>query len=228
MDKEEKGRQSKNRYPTQEEVKSYYDDFLNYLRRDEAGNPRHEFIKETLKFFVRPGMKVLDLGCGIGITTSYLRSLGADAIGIDISPKLCEYAREKFGGKFLCKDILKLDLNQQFDLILMADIIEHIPLPQHDKLFNILKKHARSGTLILIYLPNPLFIDYVRKHKPESLQLVDESVYIDKLIHRAYKNGFELIYLSLYGIECPEQYVHIVFRKNLGLNIRSRMWSRIK
>lgn len=40
----------------------------------------------------RPG-KVLDVGCGPGHLTGYLRSLGADATGIDLVPEFIAHAR---------------------------------------------------------------------------------------------------------------------------------------
>ncbi|HLL69429.1 MAG TPA: class I SAM-dependent methyltransferase [Micromonosporaceae bacterium] len=39
------------------------------------------------------GGKVLDLGCGPGHITSYLRSLGVDTVGIDIVPEFIAHAR---------------------------------------------------------------------------------------------------------------------------------------
>jgi SAM-dependent methyltransferase len=40
----------------------------------------------------RPG-RVLDLGCGPGHITGYLRSLGVDAVGIDMVPEFIAYAK---------------------------------------------------------------------------------------------------------------------------------------
>jgi SAM-dependent methyltransferase len=40
------------------------------------------------------GRPVADLGCGPGHVTAYLRSLGLDAFGIDLSPKMVALARE--------------------------------------------------------------------------------------------------------------------------------------
>jgi len=48
------------------------------------------FIGRHLK--IRPGT-VLDLGCGPGHLTGYLRSLGVDARGIDLVPEFIAYAR---------------------------------------------------------------------------------------------------------------------------------------
>ena len=41
---------------------------------------------------IRPGA-VLDVGCGPGHLTAHLRSLGVDAIGIDLVPEFIEHAR---------------------------------------------------------------------------------------------------------------------------------------
>src|SRR5215475_2136434 len=44
---------------------------------------------------VRPGMKVLDLGCGDGTTALPEARLGADVLGVDIAPNLVEAGRQR-------------------------------------------------------------------------------------------------------------------------------------
>ena len=44
---------------------------------------------------VRPGMKVLDLGCGDGTTALPEAQLGADVLGVDIARNLVEAARQR-------------------------------------------------------------------------------------------------------------------------------------
>jgi len=80
---------------TTREVRNYYDNFIGHLKYDHTQeNPRHIRIKNDLKNIIKEGMKVLDLGCGTGITTKYIAGLGAKVTGVDISPKLIEFARE--------------------------------------------------------------------------------------------------------------------------------------
>ncbi|MFC1613184.1 class I SAM-dependent methyltransferase [Patescibacteria group bacterium] len=46
------------------------------------------------KYFVKPGAKLLDLGCGYGRTTKPLVEKKFDVIGIDIVPKMINIAKE--------------------------------------------------------------------------------------------------------------------------------------
>ncbi|MFH7903592.1 MAG: class I SAM-dependent methyltransferase [Candidatus Aenigmatarchaeota archaeon] len=43
-----------------------------------------------------PGAKVLDLGCGFGITSEILKELGYKVVGIDISKRMVEHCRERY------------------------------------------------------------------------------------------------------------------------------------
>ncbi|MEK6257412.1 MAG: class I SAM-dependent methyltransferase [Planctomycetota bacterium] len=55
--------------------------------------------REWLKEFadtIGSGRKVLDIGCGPGHTTAHLTSLGLNATGVDLSPKMIEIASRTF------------------------------------------------------------------------------------------------------------------------------------
>jgi SAM-dependent methyltransferase len=57
------------------------------------------------------GGTVADVGCGPGRITAYLRQLGVDAFGIDLSPGMIEVARRDHPG-------LRFDLGSMTDLAL--------------------------------------------------------------------------------------------------------------
>src|SRR6188768_2813425 len=75
---------------------------------------------------VRPGMKLLDLGCGDGTTALPAAQLGADVIGIDIASNLVEAGNRRAAeaGLANCKfeegdasDLEQVD-DESFDLVI--------------------------------------------------------------------------------------------------------------
>ncbi len=79
------------------------------LRLDRKTNP--DVVKrQALWGGLQPGMRIADLGCGPGRTTSLLNELvqpNGEALGIDFSSGRIEYAREHYhaaGLRFECRD----------------------------------------------------------------------------------------------------------------------------
>jgi len=80
---------------------------------------------------VRPGEKVLDLGCGNGRLYSALKEKNVKYVGVDSSERLIEIAREKYQGdnvKFLVVEALHLPFPENsFDRIFSVAVLHHIP-----------------------------------------------------------------------------------------------------
>jgi SAM-dependent methyltransferase len=80
------------------------------------------------------GLRALDFGCGTGRSTRFLRELGFDVIGVDISASMLERARELDpGGDYrLVPDgaLPGLEL-ASFDLILSVFTFDNIPAIEH-------------------------------------------------------------------------------------------------
>lgn len=54
---------------------------------------------------------VVDVGCGPGHVTAYLHTLGLDAFGVDLSPRMVELARREHSGlRFEVGSMISLDL----------------------------------------------------------------------------------------------------------------------
>lgn len=71
----------------------------------------------------RPG-RILDLGCGPGLYTSRLASLGHDCFGIDFSPAAIDYARaqseaQRLTCRYLQGDVRTSDFGTDNDLVLL-------------------------------------------------------------------------------------------------------------
>lgn len=85
------------------------------------------------------GMKVLDIGCGVGGTSIYLsKEWGCDVTGITISPVQVEMAIQAAQGlpnppRFLIDDANALSIDGSFDIIWSVEMISH--LNNRDNLF---------------------------------------------------------------------------------------------
>lgn len=76
------------------------------------------------------GTRALDFGCGTGRSTRFLRQLGFDAVGVDISPAMLAEARARDpGGRYelIGDGVLDALDGAAFDLVLAAFTFDNIP-----------------------------------------------------------------------------------------------------
>lgn len=94
-------------------------------------DPPKELIELVEKRTVKP-CKTLDVACGEGFYAMYLASKGFDVLGIDISEKAIEYAKEnahqqKVNVRFAVMDIKDLDrLEEKFDFAFEWGLLHHL------------------------------------------------------------------------------------------------------
>ena len=100
------------------------------------------------------------------------------------------------------------------------DVIEHIPIDQHDELFGNLAKIADDKTRIAVNIPNPQYIEHARINHPESLQVIDQEVHLFPLIQIFEKHGLELVFFEKYGIWEEEDYHFMVIRKKRKFELK--------
>jgi len=199
---------------------AYYDNYVT--RQVKAGiNPRH---KSIIKFFKQQDLQkyhnVLEIGCGIGTVSELIAKYIKQGriTSVDISPKSIEVAKnrlEKYKNiEFIAGDITDINFKDIYDRIILPDVLEHIPSEDHNKLFEKLFKLLKYDGAVYIHIPDPLFLDWVRKNRPEELQIIDQSLYIDHIVSLANKNNFYITHLESYSIWTkPIEYRHIVLRK---------------
>ncbi len=99
----------------------------------------------------QPGT-VLDLGCGPGHLTGYLRSLGVDAAGIDMVPEFITHAKAAHpSGEFQLGSMTSLGVaNQSVIGILAWYSLIHLPPPDLDGVLAEFRRvMAPSGTLVV-------------------------------------------------------------------------------
>ncbi len=116
------------------------------------------YLENLLK--IGPETEVLEIGCAEAGNLKPFLDLECKATGIDISCGRIELARKFFENHpkkenldLICEDIYKADLKgKTFDLIVMRDVIEHIP--NQERFMKFVKKFLKpDGKFFLAFPP---------------------------------------------------------------------------
>ena len=98
----------------------------------------HRYKKEwhipaAADFAAARGLKILEIGCGLGTDGAQFAKAGADYTGVDLTDAAVELARRRFElfdlpGKFQTADAEKLDFDDEsFDLVYSHGVLHHTP-----------------------------------------------------------------------------------------------------
>lgn len=126
-------------------------------RYGEGVHPKHRLTRYHDFFVARvtPGARVLDVGCGNGYLAMRLAAdSGAEVLGVDIVPANVEKARALHAhprARFETGDILRATPEGPFDVVVMSNVLEH--LPDRAALLRRLVADTRAASF-LIRVPN--------------------------------------------------------------------------
>lgn len=99
-----------------------------------------------------PCKTVLEVGFGNGAFLGYCKARGWKATGIEIEPQLRLRAQE--AGFQVVADIGALPNTEQFDLIALFDVLEHVPSDQSIAFLKSLAAHLQPHGSMLVRVPN--------------------------------------------------------------------------
>lgn len=211
----------------QTEISEFYDQYVQRQLKIGANERLISLYKRLVNLGLKENSKILELGCGVGIFTKLLsKKISAGIIeAADLSEKSIAVAKDLVKDKkniscFVADVVHYQPQNSDFDFITLMDVIEHIPLDQHEMLFENLARIATEKTQIAINIPNPQYIAYTRKHHPETLQVIDQEVELFPLMNYCEKFGLELVFFEKYGIWEEEDYHFMVFRKKRNFTLK--------
>jgi cyclopropane-fatty-acyl-phospholipid synthase len=104
------------------------------------------------KINLRPGMRVLDIGCGWGAFGKYAaQKYNVEVIGITVSKEQVELGRKLCEGlpvEFRLMDYR--DLNEKFDRIVSVGMVEHVGYKNYKTYFEIASKCLKDESLFLL------------------------------------------------------------------------------
>ena len=122
----------------------------------------HRYTKEwhipiAANFSGASGLKVLEIGCGLGTDGAQFAEAGADYTGVDLTEAAVELARKRFElfevkGKFQTADAENLDFaDNSFDLVYSHGVLHHTPDTQKaiHEVHRVLRPSGRA--MVMLY-----------------------------------------------------------------------------
>ena len=222
----------------QDKVVRFYDQFAE--KQEKTGiNSRHLSILDKAKQAgLASNHRVLEVGCGIG-TVSHLLATQVPqgkVLAVDISPESIEKARmlwKKQGNlKFDVSDMSDFNLpGETFDFFVFPDVLEHIPVAQHARLFENIHRHAHADSVVLIHIPAPRYLEWMIGNQPEKLQVIDQPLDTGVLVQTLGAAGFYLEKMETYALFFEEKdYQYFVFRakKPVQQSTEKSKWQVLK
>jgi SAM-dependent methyltransferase len=150
-------------------------------------------LRAHYAFLVPPGGRVLELGCTLGDLLAAVKP--AYGLGVDFSPKMIELARQRHPQlEFRTGDAAEFSASEQFDHLLLSDLVNDLPDVQ--AVFERLRAVSHPRTRLVVNFFNNLWRPLLRVGEllgakaPTPLQNWLSSDDVKNLLHLA---GWEVI-----------------------------------
>lgn len=142
------------------------------------------------------GIDVLDVACGTGVLIpDYLKRSVRSVTGIDISPEMIRIAKKKFpqeSVKLICGDVESVQLNRQFDCVMVYNAFPHFPNPKGliDHLAELVQSggrlsiaHGMSRAMLTRHHSGSASRESIELPEAEAVaQMMDEAFRVDVVI----------------------------------------------
>jgi SAM-dependent methyltransferase len=130
-----------------ERRRQYWDGYASFDNKIRARRYYYRRLEDVYRFLIPSGSSVLEIGCGTGdLLASLEPSLG---VGVDLSPKMIERARQKFPHlQFQVQDAVHLELEEKFDFIVVSDLVNELWDVQAT--FDAIAKHVHPSTRVIL------------------------------------------------------------------------------
>ena len=103
----------------------YYDQNISRFIRDTV-NADMSDLYDVFEDYLRPGYRILDLGCGSGRDSKYFKEQGYSVVAVDASESLCEHARTYAEVETKCIRFEELDFTEEFDVVWACASLLHV------------------------------------------------------------------------------------------------------
>lgn len=208
---------------TNSEVSAYYDEFTQtrFSTYSPGSNKRIEMAINRILSNARPGVRILEIGCGVGIVTERLHDCIPEVRiwACDTSAEAIRVAAGRFQSDRL--DFKRFDVLEEFDairewvaepvdLVVLVDVIEHIPQEKHEGLLQDISSWLHQDGKVIMTYPSPQYQEHLKSENREELQIIDETITATDLARVTESAGLTLRHYSLEDVWVANQYVHCI------------------
>jgi 2-polyprenyl-3-methyl-5-hydroxy-6-metoxy-1,4-benzoquinol methylase len=151
-----------------QDEKEWWDSHGEYMTYQWRLTPSlHTVIRAPLEsdyinYLLKPGGRLLDLGCGSGWLSLYFAEQGMSVLGIDVSREQINAANELkekrnvLSVDFECIDFIEWDIDKfdnAFDSVFVSAFIHHLPMIELEIIFQKIALIVKSGGRVFMYEP---------------------------------------------------------------------------
>ena len=201
------------------EVKKYYDDYITEQYKIGVNDRIFMLYERLVSLGLSSESDVIELGCGIGAITHLIRKkvTVGQIESVDISGESIEFAKGKIKNsnvKFYEADITEYSpVIKNADFVTLFDVIEHIPIDLHEKLFFNVAKMLKEESWLLVNIPSPASIEWDSVNAQETLQIIDQPIPLDLVVKNCTNAGLEIVKFENYSIWVENDYNFFLIRK---------------
>lgn len=214
--------------PADGHVAAAYDavatEYAETLRDELRGKPLDRAMLGAVVEMCNGG-KIADIGCGPGHVTRHLASLGADVMGIDISPAMIEIARaENPGLDFKLESMTDLSEPDQSlaGAVLLYSIINLSPT-ERERTFAQIFRRLRAGGIALVsfHIRSEDFAAGQTEHRDtwfgHSVDITGHFLEPDQVIDEIADAGFDIVSVTTRmphpEIELPTERAYVLAQR---------------
>lgn len=187
----------------------------------------HKLLEKYYSFYIPPGSKVLEIGCGTGELLNHVKP--REGLGIDFSENMIQIARQKFPNlNFLVDDIENLHISETYDYIIVSDLLASLWDVQ--KAMAALKKVCHKNTRIVISSYNIVWEPLLKLSEFLGLkakQPIQNWLSMNDIKNLLLLEGFEVIkkerkillpkYIPVVSLICNRFFANLPFLNKLDL-----------
>ncbi len=168
-------------------------------RKKNFGLERYNYTIKRLK--INRNNKILDLGCGAGYYLKFLKEKKFKTKGLEVANHLVKYCNEEQKLN-VCRTSLEEEPNNEYGLITMFDVLEHLSDPINT--FKNINRKLKKNGFCVAYSPNIHSLAYeIMGAKQNTLLPFEHLCFFNKksLEFLVKKTGFSIYSIDTYGFD---------------------------